>query len=117
MNELKAFWPEATFIAIDLETTGKYPLDAEICEMAAVKWQGGRVVEEFQTLVKPTQRTSEEVIRIHNITNEMVENAPRIEEKIGEFHRFISSGYVLAHHAPFDLGFLAIEFGMVSSLL
>ncbi len=110
MQLLKTFWPEAVFIAIDLETTGKYPLDAEICEMAAVKWQGGRVIEEFQTLIRPIQRMSQEVIKIHNITNEMVEAAPRIEEKISEFHSFISRGIVVAHHAPFDLGFLAFEF-------
>lgn len=110
MNDMKTLWPEATFIAIDLETSGKYPLDAEICEMAAVKWQGGRVVEEYQTLVKPTQRMSEEVIKIHNISNEMVENAPTIQEKIAEFYNFIGSGFVIAHHAPFDLGFLAYEF-------
>lgn len=107
---LKKPWREATWIAIDLETTGKYPLDAEICEMAAVKWRGGQVVETFQTLCKPCVRMSEEVIAIHNITNEMVESAPAIAEKLQEFHRFISDGFILAHHAPFDLGFLAIEF-------
>lgn len=110
MNDLKALWPNATFIAIDLETTGKYPLDAEICEMAAVKWQGGRVIDEYQTLIKPCVRMSDEVIKIHNITNEMVENAPAVDQKIGEFHNFISDGFVIAHHAPFDLGFLAVEF-------
>lgn len=110
MNDLKTLWTDATFIAIDLETTGKYPLDAEICEMAAVKWRAGEVVEEFQTLIRPCILMSAEVIKIHNITNEMVESAPGVGEKIAEFHKFIGDGFVLAHHAPFDLGFLAIEF-------
>jgi len=103
-------WQEATFIAIDLETTGKYPLDAEICEMAAMKWRGGRVVGTWQSLIRPSVRMSSEVIAIHNITNEMVEDAPALAEKLAEFHRFISDGFVVAHHAPFDLGFLAWEF-------
>lgn len=103
-------WMEATFVAIDLETTGKYPLDAEICEMAAVKWEKGKVVDVYQTLIKPKFRMSNEVIAIHNITNEMVEEAPLIETKISEFHSFIKDGFVIAHHAPFDLGFLAWEF-------
>lgn len=107
MNPL---WSDSTFIAIDLETTGKYPLDAEICEMAAVKWLDGKVVDTFQALIKPTLRMSDEVIAIHNISNEMVADAPALKEKLGEFHRFISDGYVLAHHAPFDMGFLAWEF-------
>lgn len=103
-------WSEATFIAIDLETTGKYPLDAEICEMAAVKWQGGRIIDSFQSLIRPNQPMSREVIAIHNITNEMVMTAPTLAERIFEFHRFVGDGYLVAHHAPFDMGFLGWEF-------
>lgn len=103
-------WPEITFIAIDLECTGKYPLEAEICEMAAVKWQNGQITDTFQTLIKPKHRMSQEVIDIHNITNEMVESAPRIQDKLQEFHAFIKDGIILAHHIPFDMGFLAWDF-------
>ncbi len=101
---------EIPIVAIDLETTGKYPLDAEICEMAAVKWQGGQVIEVYQTLLKPSSLMSSEVIAIHNITNEMVEGSPRLAEKLGEFHAFIKDSFVVAHHAPFDMGFLTWEF-------
>jgi len=107
---LRTLWPDATIIAIDLETTGKYPLDAEICEMAAVKWRGGQVVDTFQSLIKPVQRMDDFVISIHHITNEMVESAPAIEERLAEFHKFISDGFVFAHMAAFDLGFLTWEF-------
>lgn len=110
MDPLKDLWHQSSFVAIDLETTGKYPLDADICEMAAVKWRGGQVVGTYQTLVKPLYRMSDEVIAIHNITNEMVETAPVLAEKLGEFHAFIQDSFVIAHHAPFDLGFLAWEF-------
>ena len=107
---LQNLWNESTFIAIDLETTGKYPLDAEICEMAAIKWYKGQVVDTFHSLIKPVHRMSTEVIAIHNISNEMVESSPRLGEKLADFHKFISQGYILAHHAPFDMGFLAWEF-------
>lgn len=62
-------------------------------------------------------RMSDEVIAIHNITNEMVESAPVIEDRLAEFHEFIKDGFVLAHHAPFDLGFLAWEFEKARMLL
>jgi DNA polymerase-3 subunit epsilon len=114
---LKKPWFESTIIAIDLETTGKYPLDAEICEMAAVKWHNGHIIDTYQTLLKPTLRMSNEVIAIHHITNEMVETAPRLEHKLAEFHSFIKDGFVLAHHAPFDLGFLSWEFEKARLLL
>lgn len=103
-------WTNATFIALDLETTGKYPLDADICEIAAVKWRNGQIVDEFHSLVKPTRPMGAEVIAIHNISNEMVENAPPIKDVIHKFHAFLQDGFLLAHHAPFDIGFLAVEF-------
>lgn len=108
--DLSLLWPDATYVAFDTETTGKYPLDAEICEIAAVKWRDGKEVDRYQTLIKPTHKMSDEVIKIHNITNEMVVDAPRIGEKIGEFHEFLGDAVPVAHHAPFDLGFLSIEF-------
>ncbi len=117
MDLLRKLWQESTFTAIDLETTGKYPLDAEICEMAAVKWQGGKVIAEFQSLIKPTMRMSDEVIAIHHITNEMVEEAPVLAEKLEEFYRFIDGTFIMAHHAPFDMGFLAWEFEKARLLL
>lgn len=102
-----------TFVAFDLEATGKYPLDGEICELGAVKYQNNKIIDKFQTLIKPTKQMSEEVIKIHNITNEMVANAPAIEEKIGEFYKFLDGAYGIAHHAPFDMGFLMVEFEKV----
>jgi DNA polymerase-3 subunit epsilon len=107
---LKKTWSDVAIVAIDLETTGKYPLDAEICEMAAVKWRNGRVVGTYQTLLKPSAPMSDAVIAIHNITNEMVANAPSLAERLAEFHAFIGDGFIVAHHAPFDMGFLTWEF-------
>lgn len=101
-------WRSLDLIAFDTETSGKYPLSAEVCELAAVKWRGGRVVDTFQTLLKPSAPMGSEVIAIHGITNEMVESAPKMAEKIGEFRKFIEGAVLMAHHAPFDLGFMAL---------
>ncbi len=103
-------WRDLTIVAFDTETSGKYPLSAEICEIAGVKWRNGEIVETFETLIKPTKLMGAEVIAIHGITNEMVESAPSIEHKISEFHQFIQDAVVVAHHSPFDLGFVAHEF-------
>ncbi len=96
-------------VALDVETSGKYPLSSEICEIAAVKWRGGKIVDEYQTLVRVRIPMGAEVIAIHNITNEMLEGAPEMSSAIAKFYEFMGDGYAVAHHAPFDLGFLAIE--------
>lgn len=101
---------DLTLVAFDLETSGSYPLDSEICEIAAIKWKDGKIVDEFKTLIKPQKKMSDFIIGIHGITNEMVENSPRIEDKIEELYSFIQGCVVVAHHSPFDMGFLSIEF-------
>lgn len=112
MSELSlgTLWKDLTFVGFDTETTGKYPLTAEICEIAGVKWRAGEVVDTFSTLVKPSKPMGDEVIKIHGITNEMVETAPSIASVIGDFRKFIGGAVPIAHHAPFDLGFVAVEF-------
>lgn len=102
-------WREVTLIALDVETSGKYPLSSEICEIAAVKWRGGKIIDEYQSLVRVRVPMGAEVIAIHNITNEMLEGAPEMSSAIAKFYEFMTDGYAVAHHAPFDLGFLAIE--------
>ncbi len=101
---------DLTLVAFDTETSGGYPLESEICEIAAVKWKGGQIIDEFKSLIKPTKKMSDFIIGIHGITNEMVANSPPIEEKIEEFYRFIKDSVVIAHHCPFDMGFVGIEF-------
>jgi len=97
-------------VVLDLETSGKYPIESQICEIAAVKWLNGKEVDSYQTLVKPDHQMSDSVIKIHNITNEMVANAPKIKKVLPKFRDFLDGSVCVAHHAPFDLGFLAYDF-------
>lgn len=102
-------WREHTYVSFDTETTGRYPLTAEICELAGVKWRDGKEVQTFSTLLKPSKPMTIDNIQIHGISNLMVENAPLIKDKIAEFHQFVQGCVLIAHHAPFDLGFVAVE--------
>ena len=110
MTEFNRPWKEYTFVGFDTETTGKFPLVAEICEVAAVKWKDGQVIETYQQLVKPCRAMGEEVIRIHKITNEMVADSPPLESILPAFHSFIQGSILIAHNASFDMGFLTPEF-------
>ena len=108
---MKMFWREATFVGFDVETSGKYPLGAEICEVAAVKWRENKIIDTFQSFVATTRPMSQEVIAIHNITNEMLAGAPKSADVMKRLHDFVADDvYMIAHHAPFDMGFLAPEF-------
>ncbi len=112
--DLEKNWQDQVIIAFDTETTGKYPLQSEVCEIGAVKWKNGEIIDKFQSLIKPSVPMGEVVIKIHGITNEMVLDSPPISEVLPKFIDFIEGGLLIAHHAPFDLGFLATEMEKLS---
>lgn len=101
---------EYTFIAFDTETSGAYPVGYDIVEFGAVKYFKGQEIDRLQFLLKPREAMSDFIIGIHGITNEMVADAPRMEEKIHEIYEFFKGSIVMAHHSPFDLGFLTLEY-------
>ncbi|PWU15804.1 MAG: exonuclease, partial [Bdellovibrio sp.] len=106
---IDAEWKDCRLVAFDTETSGAYPIGHEIVEIGAVKWEGGKIIDEFQTLLRLSRPMSEQVIKIHGITNEMVEHAPLILDQLPRFREFLADAVVIAHHAPFDLGFLVYE--------
>lgn len=100
-------WKNLSFVAFDTETSGAYPIGNEIVEVGLVKWEGGREVGSFNQLIRPRKSMEQEVIDIHGITNEMLKDAPIMSEVISSVIQFIGESIVIAHHAPFDLGFLS----------
>ena len=101
---------ETTFIVLDLETTGSSPTTgAGITEIGAVKVRGGEIIGEFQTLVNPDGAIPAFITVLTGITQSMVAPAPRIEEAFPTFLEFLGShqeNILVAHNAPFDIGFL-----------
>lgn len=103
-------WTEYPLVAFDTETSGAYPVGSDIVEFGAVKWFEGREVDRLQILIKPREPMGDFVIGIHGITNEMVEKSPSMKDVAGRIHDFLRDSIGLAHHAPFDMGFIAFDF-------
>lgn len=103
------------FCIVDLETTGTSSA-AEITEIGAVKVCGGEVMEEFQTLVKPENPIPARIQELTEITDAMVAEAPSAALAVPRFLEFAAGCVLVAHNAPFDLGFLrraALRHGLV----
>ncbi len=103
-------WHQQTFIAFDTETSGAYPIGFDVVEFGAVKWRDGKIIDELQLLIKPRELMSDFIIGIHGITNQMVENSPAMKDVFERINDFIKDDILMAHHAPFDVGFLAYEY-------
>jgi len=94
------------FVVLDIETTGLSPFSDEICELAMVKLKNFLPVDSYHTLVKPSKPIPLSVSKIHGITDEMVQNAPTIEQVLPQVVNFISNTTLVIHNADFDLSFL-----------
>ena len=105
-DELATPLRETTFVVVDLETTGGSPLACQITEIGAVKVRGGEVLGEFQTLVNPHSAIPPFIAVLTGITDSMVAGAPGIESALPAFLDFARGTVLVAHNAPFDLGFL-----------
>lgn len=97
---------EKTYVVFDTETTGLDFMNNGITEIGAVKLVGGKITEQFTTLIKPDYRITEENVAITGITEEMVKDAPRISAVIPDFMKFIDGCTLVAHNAEFDMKFL-----------
>jgi len=109
LNEVGRALIETTFVVVDLETTGGSHRESAITEIGAVKIKGGEIVGEFQTLVNPESPIPAFITVLTGITDAMVIEAPTIGEALFSFLEFAGSSnetVLIAHNAPFDVGFL-----------
>ena len=98
---------DLTFCVVDLETTGGSAVAGSmITEIGAVKVRGGEVLGEFQTLVNPHTQIPAFIAVLTGISNSMVADAPPIESALPAFLEFAAGAVLVAHNAPFDVGFL-----------
>jgi DNA polymerase III epsilon subunit family exonuclease len=105
------------FAVVDLETTGWSPEQAAITEIGAVRVRAGaRRGEfvrqgEFASLVNPGTPVPPGIADLTGITDWMLAAAPRLGAVLPRLLDFAQGCVLVAHNAPFDLGFLVAGCG------
>ena len=95
-----------TYVVFDLETTGLSIQFDKIIEFGAVKIKNGLVIERKDILINPGIKISKFTTQLTNITQEMVDDKPKINEVIDEIMKFIDGCVLVSHNLEFDFGFL-----------
>ena len=95
-----------TFVVFDIETTGFSAAEDRIIEIGAVKITDGAIVDRFSTFVNPEVPIPFEIQQLTHITDDMVLEAPKIEEALPAFLDFVGESALVAHNAGFDVGFI-----------
>lgn len=95
---------------VDLETTGGMAAQHRIIEVGIVLLDGGRVTEQWSTLVHPGVRIPPMIAAFTGIDDDMVADAPTFADVRREVRRRLEGRLFVAHNARFDYGFLRAEF-------
>ena len=96
----------ATFVVVDLETTGLTPTSARICEIGAVRLRALEPAGTFETFVDPGRPLPPATASLTGIRDDMLRRAPRVETAVRRFLAFAGESVLVAHNARFDLAFL-----------
>jgi DNA polymerase III subunit alpha, Gram-positive type len=107
-NPTKRNLADATYVVFDVETTGLSAVYDTIIELAAVKVKEGEIIDRFESFANPHHPLSATTIELTGITDDMVQDAPEIEEVLRKFHDWIGDDILVAHNASFDMGFLNV---------
>lgn len=95
-----------TYVVFDLETTGFSAEKNRIIEIGAVKVEAGQITERFSSFVNPEVPIPFQIEQLTSIKDDMVLDAPKIEEILPEFLQFCEGAIMVAHNADFDMGFI-----------
>ena len=100
---------DTTFVVFDLETFGLNSHKNEIIEIGAIKLKGTRIIDTFSSFVNPNKIIPKKISELTHITQDMVDNAPTIEDVLPKFLEFTKDAVMVAHNSAFDMGFIRRE--------
>ncbi len=90
------------YTVIDIETTGNGVKGNRITEIAIFKYDGDTIIDEFTSLVNPECDIPYFITGLTGIDNDMVRNAPKLEEITDKILDITKDTVFVAHNVNFD---------------
>jgi DNA polymerase III epsilon subunit family exonuclease len=100
---------DATFVVVDLETTGLRPGSSRICEIGAVRVRDFELADEFELLVDPGVPLGAAISALTGLQDAELRGQPHPGIAVRRFLEFAGDAVLVAHNARFDLGFIDCE--------
>ena len=103
----------AEFLAVDTETNGLGGDGCELTEVGAVLVGGGELHDRWSSLVRCSRPLGRGIQRFTGITQEMLADAPGLEEVLPPLQELMAGRVLVAHNAPFDRRVLRRGFELI----
>jgi DNA polymerase-3 subunit epsilon len=102
-------------IVLDTETTGLDPKQGHrVIELAAIELEGRKVsLRRFHRYLNPEREIEAGAVAVHGLTYERLQNEAKFADIAPSFLEFIEGAELIIHNAPFDMGFLNNELGLM----
>lgn len=97
---------QESFVVFDIETTGFSPVKNRVIEIGAVKIENQKITGRFSSFINPKTPIPFQIEQLTGIRDEMVINAPLIEDVLPDFLSFCEGSILVAHNANFDISFM-----------
>lgn len=103
-------------VVLDTETTGiGSDKGHRIIEIGCVELVDRKLTgRHYHQYVNPQRSSDEEAVAVHGITDEFLSDKPVYSQIAQDFYEFIEGAELIIHNAPFDIGFMDMEFGRVN---
>ena len=98
------------YAIIDIETTGGKFDSESITEIAILKYDGEKILDQFSSLVNPEKEIDSFVKKLTGINNQMLKNAPKFFNIAKRIINITDDCVLVAHNASFDYRVLKTEF-------
>jgi len=104
-----ARWKDLTLAVIDVETTGLDASVDRVMEVGIIRFEQGRVVEQYGRLINPGIPIPEDSSRITGIKDEDVKDKPTFAELADQIHERLQGVGIVAYNLSFDRSFMRAE--------
>ena len=106
-------------IVLDTETTGlDHKSGHRIIEIACLEMVNRKITgSHLHLYINPEREVEQEAQSIHGITNEFLQDKPLFKDISESFLEYVKDAELIIHNAPFDLGFINMEFSRVNKRL
>ena len=98
------------YAIIDIETTGGKFDSESITEIAILKYNGEKLLDQFSSLVNPEKKIDSFVEKLTGISYKMLVNAPKFYNIAKRIIEITDNCVLVAHNASFDYRVLKTEF-------